>query len=70
MRENNIAFSREENYEGITSVAVPVFNNMKQVIGSLGAPVPSQRFSPEKEELISNALKEAAAQLSKELGYF
>ncbi len=70
VRDNNIAFSREENYEGITSVAVPVFNNMKQVVGSLGTPVPSQRFSPEKEELISNALKEAAAQLSKELGYF
>ena len=70
VRKNNIAFSREENYIGITSVAVPVFNNMKQVVGSIGSPVPSQRFSPEKEKLISRTLKEAAGQLSKELGYF
>ena len=70
VRENNIAFSREENFKGITSVAVPVFNNLKQVVGSLGSPVPSQRFSPEKEAVISKALKEAAGQFSRELGYF
>lgn len=70
VRKNNIAFSREEHYEGITSVAVPVFNNMKRVVGSLGVPVPSQRFSQKKEELISNELKKAARQLSRELGFF
>ncbi|MBN2420099.1 MAG: IclR family transcriptional regulator [Deltaproteobacteria bacterium] len=70
VRENGIAFSREENFIGITSIAVPVFNNLKQVVGSLGSPVPSQRLSPEKEKLISKALKDAAGQLSKELGYF
>jgi DNA-binding IclR family transcriptional regulator len=70
IRNGAIAYSREENYDGITSMAVPVFNNMRRVIASLGTPVPSQRFSREKEAVIGEALKEAAALLSRELGYF
>ncbi len=70
IRKGAIAYSREENYEGITSMAVPVFNNMRRVVASLGIPVPSQRFSKEKEAVIGEALKEAARLLSRELGYF
>jgi len=70
IRNGAIAYSREENYEGITSMAVPVFNNMRRVVASLGTPVPSQRFSREKEKAIGEALKEAAGLLSRELGYF
>lgn len=70
IRNGAIAYSREENYDGITSMAVPVFNNMRRVIASLGTPVPSQRFTREKEAAIGEALKEAAALLSRELGYF
>lgn len=70
IRNGAIAYSREENYEGITSMAVPVFNNMRRVVASLGTPVPSQRFSGDKEKAIGEALKEAAALLSRELGYF
>jgi DNA-binding IclR family transcriptional regulator len=70
IRSGAIAYSREENYEGITSMAVPVFNNLKRVVASLGTPVPSQRFSREKEEAIGEALRAAASLLSRELGYF
>jgi DNA-binding IclR family transcriptional regulator len=70
IRNGAIAYSREENYEGITSMAVPVFNNMRRVVASLGTPVPSQRFTGDKERVIGEALKEAASQLSRELGYF
>jgi DNA-binding IclR family transcriptional regulator len=70
IRGGAIAYSREENYVGITSMAVPVFNNMRQVIASLGTPIPSQRFSMEKEKLIGEALRKAAGLLSRELGYF
>lgn len=70
IRNGAIAYSREENFEGITSMAAPVFNNLKQVVASIGTPVPSQRFSSEKEELITKALKDAAMQLSLALGYY
>lgn len=70
IRNGAIAYSREENYDGITSMAVPVFNNMRQVVASLGTPVPSQRFSRAKEKVISQALREAAKLLSRELGYY
>ena len=65
-----IAYSREENFMGIIAMGVPVFNNEHQVTASLAIPIPKMRFTPEREQLVEKALKEAAENLSKELGFF
>lgn len=70
IKNGAIAYSREENFEGITSMGVPVFNNLGQAIASFGIPVPSQRFSKEKEKVIGEVLKSSAQSLSRQLGYF
>lgn len=70
IRNGSIAYSREENYPGITSLAVPVFNNTRQMVASLGVLLPTQRFTEEKEKIITRVLKETATLFSRELGYF
>lgn len=69
IKDGAIAYSREENFQGITSMGAPIFNNLGQAIASLGIPVPSQRFTEEKEKVIGKALSTSAKTLSRELGY-
>lgn len=70
IKAGSIAYSREENFMGIIAMGVPVFNNERQVVASLAIPIPKMRFTPEREQLVEEALKEAANNLSKELGFF
>lgn len=70
IKNGAIAYSREENFEGITSMGVPIFNHLGHAIASFGIPVPSQRFTNDKEKVIGKALKESAENLSRQLGYF
>lgn len=69
IRAGAIAYSREENFTGLISMGVPVFNSTRQVVAALAIPIPRMRFTPEKEVLLEKALKEAAGNLSRELGF-
>lgn len=69
IQSGSIAYSREEYNEGIIAMAVPIFTIGKRVAGSIVVPVPTVRFSPQKESDIERVLKIGAAELSGRLGY-
>lgn len=69
VRKGGLAYSKEENYLGIISIGVPVFDHTGRVTASLSVPIPAVRFNRPKERLVGDALKKAANLLSKELGY-
>ncbi len=70
IRNGDVAYSREENFVDLVSMALPVFNNEKKAVASLGVPIPKARFTQEKEGLVASALKAAATDMSCELGYY
>ena len=65
----DIAYSREENFIGIISMGVPIFDNSGKVTASISIPIPRMRFTAEKENLVGRKLKQAGVMLSRELGY-
>ncbi|MBN2402347.1 MAG: IclR family transcriptional regulator [Spirochaetes bacterium] len=69
IRENSIAYSLEEQFEGRIALAAPVFNNKGEVTASLTQQIPTVRFTPEKEQLLKSALLEASKNLSNKLGF-
>jgi DNA-binding IclR family transcriptional regulator len=69
IREGGLAYSKEENFLGMISIGVPVFDHTGRVVASLSVPIPVVRFNEEKERLVGDALKKTANLLSKELGY-
>lgn len=69
IRSGAVAYSREELNEGITAMALPVFNLNGQVAGSIVVPMPTIRFNPRKEKKVETYLREAAARISHQLGH-
>ena len=69
IRSGAIAYSHEENDEGLIAMAVPVFDLSGNVTASIVVPVPTLRFNAEKERTIERALREAGATLSYRLGF-
>jgi DNA-binding IclR family transcriptional regulator len=66
---NGYAVVREEFEIGLNSMAVPVYNHVGSVIGSVSISGPAFRFDPEQTPGLLEALKQAGLQISANMGY-
>jgi DNA-binding IclR family transcriptional regulator len=64
-----IAYSREEMIEGIVAMGHAVLDATGRPCAGLSVGVPKVRFTREKEALLAEALREAAAEISGMLGW-
>jgi DNA-binding IclR family transcriptional regulator len=69
IRSGALARSNEELHEGITALACPVFDLYGGVVASVVLPIPTIRFTPEKEENAEKILRGASIELSRQLGF-
>lgn len=66
---NGIAVSTEEYEIGLTSVAVPVYDHLGQVIASISMSGPTFRFDPGTKPGLQDALRQTGLQASWRMGY-
>lgn len=64
VREEGVAFSREDLELGLTGMAMPIFNGDNEMIGALAISAPAQRFD-EKWQLL---LTKTTTQISQQVG--
>lgn len=69
IRESGIAIDNEEREIGLKCVAAPVFDANGQVTASISISGPSTRVTPEIVPDYTRYVKEAAAAISRKLGY-
>jgi len=69
IRSEAVGCCREELHEGITAIASPVFDLYGRVAASIVLPIPSIRFSADKEKRAERMLRSAAEELSHQLGF-
>ena len=69
IRTGALAYAREEQFEGLTAMAAPVFDLHAGVVAALVVTVPTIRFNKESEKLIEETLREASEELSRRLGF-
>jgi DNA-binding IclR family transcriptional regulator len=69
IRAGSMAYSREELNEGITAMALPVFDSDGRVNASMVIPVPTIRFNAKKEKRVEGALRKGTTELSRKLGF-
>lgn len=55
--------------EDFVAIGAPVFNHLGQVVGAISAGGPSTRFAPPRIEQMTQLVREAAARISRNLGY-
>jgi DNA-binding IclR family transcriptional regulator len=67
--QGGIAYSREEMIEGIVAMGLAVLDASGRPCAGLSVGVPKVRFTAEKEALLAEALREAAAEISAMLGW-
>lgn len=68
-RATGIAISQGESVDGVSSIATPVFDGTGSVAGSIAVSGPSARWTPEAMRTHRRAILEAAATLSRGLGF-
>ncbi|MCK7606169.1 hypothetical protein L3V64_007360 [Geobacillus stearothermophilus] len=66
-RGYTVSYSELENYSA--AVAVPIFNHEGAAVAGLSVAGPEQRFSPDDVARIVPRLKQAAMDISRELGF-
>lgn len=69
VRREKIAYAMEEQYQGMIAIAAPIFNNEGRVAASILQPIPTIRFTSEKEQIIINEVKKASEHISRYLGF-
>ncbi|MGD8229820.1 MAG: IclR family transcriptional regulator [Desulfobacteraceae bacterium] len=69
IRLEKIAYSREERYEGLISMAAPVFDLFGSVITAIVVTLPTIRFNPKSEKHVKETLNRASEKLSRQLGF-
>jgi DNA-binding IclR family transcriptional regulator len=69
IRGQGFAISHGERFEGAVGVSAPIRDATGRVIGGLVAGWPDNRTSPEKEARSARVLVEAAARISRDLGW-
>ena len=69
VKREGVAFGLEEYQLGMCAVGAPVFDSSGEVRACIAVVAPSERFGPEEMMSYSAAVREAAVQLSQELGY-
>ena len=68
IRVEGVAYDREEVQVGLSCVAAPIYDFTGEVIAALSISLPTVRFLP-AESCLTNAVKEAASEISCALGY-
>ncbi|MGH9452296.1 MAG: IclR family transcriptional regulator [Terriglobia bacterium] len=68
-REQGYGVDNEEDAPGIRCIAAPILDTAGNVLAGLSISAPAVRLEPERDREVSNALKEACAQISKLRGY-
>lgn len=69
IREQGFSVDNEEGFIGVRAVAVPILNHKGKVIAGLGVIGPTERMDLDRIEECRLLLSEAAASISRELGY-
>lgn len=69
IRSGEIAYAREEHYEGLVAMAAPIFDLYGDVVASMVVTLPTIRFNAKSEKLVRNTLRGASEKLSRELGF-
>nr|MBO2508036.1 IclR family transcriptional regulator [Bacillota bacterium] len=69
IRRRGYAVSFEERDREAASISAPVFDAGGRIAGAVGIAGPSQRFQPDRMEAWVRSVLEAAAELSRQLGY-
>ena len=69
IRSGALAYAREEQFEGLTAMAAPVFDLHGGVVAALVVTVPTIRFNEDLEKLIEETLQRASEELSRQLGF-
>ncbi len=69
VRLRGYAFVREELEEGLNAIAVPIYDHTGQVPSSVNVAGPAYRVTPERFPDLTGQLLQAAAQISRQLGY-
>jgi len=70
IREDQFVIDNQEKEYGLICVAVPVYNADKELIASLSAAGPAQRFKPDMLESYINILKKGADAIGQNIGNF
>lgn len=70
IRERGYATSHGELQAGVSSVAVPVRDYSRQVVGAVTVVGPTQRFTLHKVQLFARQLTTVGQQISTRLGYY
>jgi DNA-binding IclR family transcriptional regulator len=68
-RKRGIGYSYEESIPGVVGIAAPVFNAAGTPVAAFGVGIPSPQMKGRDAAPIEEALREAAATLSAQLGY-
>ena len=68
IRLEKIAYSREERYEGLISMASPVIDLFGSVIAAIVVTIPTIRFNEKSERRVKKTLHGASEKLSRQLG--
>ena len=69
VRETGIAYDIEERAKGVCAVGAPIRDGSGEVVASLSVVVPTDRFGPTERESVTDAIRETAIAISRELGF-
>ena len=69
VRSNGFAVDEQEYHESRRCIAAPVFNGSNMVVGAVGTTATIRRLTLDRFPLVTQQVKRAAQQLSRELGY-
>lgn len=70
IREKGFCISENELREGVASVAVPIRDYTREVIGAVNIVGPTQRFTAQKIQLFTKQLVSVGKEISNRLGYY
>jgi DNA-binding IclR family transcriptional regulator len=69
-RRNGYGISQGGFETGISTLAAPVYNELREVVAAISITVPAQRVDPEQAKILITLVKSAASQLTDRLKHF
>jgi DNA-binding IclR family transcriptional regulator len=69
VKRTGVAWDFEERIKGVCAIGVPVRDSSREVVAAIGVVIPKERFGSEQQERLARLAQEAAAALSRELGF-
>lgn len=69
VRQQGYALDDQENEDGARCVGAPIFEYPGRVTAAISVSAPASRLRPEQVEEVAEAVREAAAAISRQLGY-